>query len=251
MSAEINNKLPFGNLPRLLLAWVCTEAVRTGSREIILGKSLSEFMRKLDILSSDSSGTTGVRTRLRNQMNRLFHASVQLIYEDDVSKVGISSFVADRTEFGWNERKPAEPVLWESRIHLSEAFFNEIISHPVPLSMNILTALKRSPLGLDLYLLACLTHLRAEESSTAYVTATLPAARNAPVQVQRQIYRPELPPKCSPRVAEDQAGLAGVELHNGSGRLDPAFLEARDPSGTRSPAPRGIAPRFLPQEGAR
>ena len=55
MSAGINNKLPFGNLPRLLLAWVCIEAVRTGSREIILGKSLSEFMRKLDILSSTAA----------------------------------------------------------------------------------------------------------------------------------------------------------------------------------------------------
>ena len=30
MTAGLNNKLPFGNLPRLLLAWVCTEAVRTG-----------------------------------------------------------------------------------------------------------------------------------------------------------------------------------------------------------------------------
>ena len=152
MSAGINNKLPFGNLPRLILVWVSTEAVRTGSREIVLGKSLSEFMRKLDILSSDSGGTTGVRTRLRNQMNRLFHASVQLIYEDDVSKAGISSFVADRTEFWWNERKPDEPVLWESKIHLSEPFFNEIIRHPVPLDMNILKALKRCSLGLDLYL---------------------------------------------------------------------------------------------------
>ena len=33
MSAGINNKLPYGNFPRLLLAWVCTEAVRTQSRE--------------------------------------------------------------------------------------------------------------------------------------------------------------------------------------------------------------------------
>ena len=33
-----------------------------------------------------------------------------------------------------------------------KAFFNEIINHPVPLDMNTLTALKRSPLGLDLYL---------------------------------------------------------------------------------------------------
>ena len=39
-------KLPFGNLPRLLLAWVCTEAVRTQNRELALGKSpTSEFMR--------------------------------------------------------------------------------------------------------------------------------------------------------------------------------------------------------------
>ena len=30
MSVARLNKLPYGNLPRLLLAWVCTEAVRTG-----------------------------------------------------------------------------------------------------------------------------------------------------------------------------------------------------------------------------
>ena len=41
MIAGGDNKLPFGNLPRLLLAWVCTEAVRTQSRELILGSSLS------------------------------------------------------------------------------------------------------------------------------------------------------------------------------------------------------------------
>ena len=45
-------KLPFGNLPRLLLAWVCTEAVQTQSRVLVLGGSVAEFMRKLDIYSS-------------------------------------------------------------------------------------------------------------------------------------------------------------------------------------------------------
>ena len=33
-------KLPYGNIPRLLLAWVCTEAVRTQSRTLVLGRSL-------------------------------------------------------------------------------------------------------------------------------------------------------------------------------------------------------------------
>ena len=148
MNAGGLHKLPFGNLPRLLLAWVCSEAVRTQSRVLILGKSLSEFMRALGIYSSH--GRT--QTRLRNQMDRLFHASVELNYEDKHGKQFIASRVVDRGEFWWNERKPDQPSLWDSEIRLGEDFFNEIISHPVPIDMNTLTALKRSPLGLDLYL---------------------------------------------------------------------------------------------------
>ena len=68
MVAGADNKLPFGNLPRLILAWVSTEAVRTQSPVLSLGKSLSDFMRSLGVY--DSSGET--QTRLRNQMKRLF-----------------------------------------------------------------------------------------------------------------------------------------------------------------------------------
>ena len=45
----------------------------TFSNGVVLGKSLSEFMGKLGM---DSVG--GARTRLRNQMRRLFNAHVQL-----------------------------------------------------------------------------------------------------------------------------------------------------------------------------
>ena len=148
MVAGGGNKLPYGNLPRLILAWVSTEAVRTQSRELVLGKSLSEFMRTLGIYNSGGNP----QTRLRNQMRRLFHCTVSLIYEDERGAASASSLVADRTEFWWNERKPDEPSLWESKIRLGEDFFNEIINHPVPLDMNTLTALKRCSLGLDLYL---------------------------------------------------------------------------------------------------
>ena len=33
--------------------------------------------------------------------------------------------IADRTEFWWNERKPEERTLWQSKIELSEKFFKE------------------------------------------------------------------------------------------------------------------------------
>ena len=72
MTAGGGCKLPFGNFPRLLLAWVSTEAVRTQSRELVLGRSLSEFMRKVGIYSTSGDK----HTRLRNQMRRLFGCTV-------------------------------------------------------------------------------------------------------------------------------------------------------------------------------
>ena len=151
MTAGVNNKLPYGNLPRLLLAWVSTEAVRTQRRELVLGRSLSEFMRKLG-LESEGGGAWGARTRLRNQMERLFRSTVSLVYENERGSASISSLVADRTEFWWNLKRPDEPVLWDSKVKLGEEFFQEIIRYPIPLNMNILKALKRSSLGLDLYM---------------------------------------------------------------------------------------------------
>ena len=151
MTAIGENKLPFGNLPRLLLAWVSTEAVRTQSRELVLGASLSEFMRTLGVYSS-SGGRGGVQTRLRNQMKRLFNAHIQLLYQDRNGEATVNAVIADRTELWWTTKRPDVPSLWKSKIYLGEAFFNEIINHPLPIDMNILKALKRSSLGLDLYL---------------------------------------------------------------------------------------------------
>ena len=151
MTAGINNKLPYGNIPRLLLAWVCTEAVKTQSRELVLGRSLSEFMRGLGMQTSGGS-TRGDRARLRNQMRRLFRCQVDLVYADKHGDRSVASRIADRTELWWNLKHPDAPTLWDSKIELGEKFFNEIIHHPVPLDMNILKALKRSSLGLDLYL---------------------------------------------------------------------------------------------------
>jgi len=79
MIAGGENKLPFGNLPRLLLAWVCTEAKSNNDRnpddpekrKLYLGRSLSAFMQQLGI-QSDSGGERGDRTRLRKQIDRLF-----------------------------------------------------------------------------------------------------------------------------------------------------------------------------------
>ena len=130
MTAGVNNKLPYGNLPRLLLAWVCTEAVRTQRRELILGDSLSAFMRSVGVYNSGGA----VRSRLQEQMRRLFNSYVQLVYEH--GEVSVNSLVADGQNFGGTRSKrPDESTLWDSKIELSEKFLNEIIRHPVPIDM--------------------------------------------------------------------------------------------------------------------
>lgn len=151
MIAGGKNKLPFGILPRLLLAWVCTEAVRTQSRELHLGHSLSEFMRELGMLSS-SGGKRSDRTRLKTQIDRLFACNVELIYETKGYKKAVSSLIADERELWWDYKTPDQDTLWQSWIRLGEKLFREIIEHPVPLDMRILKAMRRSPLGLDLYM---------------------------------------------------------------------------------------------------
>jgi hypothetical protein len=68
--------LPFGTVPRLLLAWICTEAVKTKSPLLGLGKSQNEFLRKL-----------GMRTdgrdcqRLRAQSLKLFSSMLSITYQ--------------------------------------------------------------------------------------------------------------------------------------------------------------------------
>ncbi len=40
---------PYGSIPRLLMFWLTTEALRTGGRKIVLGNSLVEFMTQLGL----------------------------------------------------------------------------------------------------------------------------------------------------------------------------------------------------------
>ena len=84
-------------------------------------------------------------------MKRLFRCQIELIHTHEHGERSVASRIADSTELWWSERKPDERSLWESKVELGEKFFQEIIAHPIPLDLHTLKALKRSPLGLDLY----------------------------------------------------------------------------------------------------
>lgn len=157
--------LPYGSVPRLLLAWLTTEAVRTKSREIVLGETLSGFMRELDLVPT--GGRWGSITRLKDQTKRLFSSTVTAIYEDP-TKTGIIGYrLADQAILWWDAKRPDQAALWQSSVLLTDPFFREITERPVPIDMRALKALKRSPLALDLY--AWLTYRMSYLHKTAEI----------------------------------------------------------------------------------
>lgn len=148
--------LPYGSMPRLVLAWMGTEAVRTQERKLVLGDNMTAFMRQLGLESY--GGRWGTITRLKEQTRRLLNCGITCSYtreHDNASNEGDTKMlVADATDMWWpanSKTAPNQSSLFKSTVTLSERFFNEIIAHPIPVDMRVLKQLKRSPMALDIY----------------------------------------------------------------------------------------------------
>jgi Plasmid encoded RepA protein len=141
--------LPYGSIPRLLLSWISTEAVRTKDRNLILGKTLSSFMSELDLIPT--GGRWGTITRLKEQMKRLFVSSISCTYDNGNHWAIQNITPVSKANVWWNPKQPDQVTLFESTLTLNEDFFKEIINNPVPIDMRVLKALKRSPLAIDIY----------------------------------------------------------------------------------------------------
>jgi hypothetical protein len=158
---------PYGTIPRLLMYWMTTEAVRTKSPRLVLGDSLAAFMEELG-LDSRGGGARSDRARLEQQMRRLFAARISFegtIQEEDMGAEVVEYMpIARRTVFWWNQKDPGQKTLWESYVELDSEFFRAITANPVPVDLRALRAIKRSPLALDLYSLLTYQAFRSSKS---------------------------------------------------------------------------------------
>jgi hypothetical protein len=141
--------LPYGALPRLIMAWMTGEVVRTKNRELVLGDSLSAFMRELHLLPT--GGRWGSITRIKNQMNRLLACSVTCTYDNGVNFALKHITPVENAVLWWDPKDPEQKSLWESTLTLSERFFEEVTASPVPVNMRTLEALRGSSMNLDIY----------------------------------------------------------------------------------------------------
>jgi len=141
--------LPYGSVPRLVLAWLATEAVKTKSRELVLGDTMSAFMWELGLIPS--GGRWGTITSLKEQSRRLFGAVIQCSYSTKDQDALQNYLIADSANLWWTPKAPDQQSLFNSQVTLSDNFYREITDHPVPIDMRAMRSLKRSPLALDIY----------------------------------------------------------------------------------------------------
>jgi len=142
---------PYGSIPRLLLAWISTQAVTERKRDILMGRNLTDFMGKIGY-SNVSGGQYGSITRLKDQTTRLLMASIQ-VQENGTRDRDETSFMkldlVDGAIYTSDMTHPRDP--FGTIITLKEDFYRRLIENPVPLDFRALQFLKASPLALDLY----------------------------------------------------------------------------------------------------
>ena len=139
--------LPYGAYPRLILAYLVTQAVKTQDPTIYLGKSFSHFLGLIGIQRGGKQ-----YKQLHKQLERTLSASFAWTYRTDKQWSRVNIQVSHDAQLWWDEKQPNQQSLWESYIELNLNFFNEIMRNAVPLDLRVLATLKNSPLGLDLYM---------------------------------------------------------------------------------------------------
>ncbi len=146
---------PFGVIPRLLLTWMATEAVRTKDRQLFLGPSLSSFLKRLGL--ARQGGKRGDLTRLRDQVQRLAGSRLTVLDERDLDGRRHSKMESVQVATGWElwlSPNDEQQTLWPSSVTLSTEFYQSILAAPIPINLDHLAALRAlrgSGLSIDIY----------------------------------------------------------------------------------------------------
>lgn len=141
----VDQPLPYGAKPRLVLIHLCSEAVRTKSPTVEVGQSAREFLRRLCL---DESGREF--GRFRAQMEALAACRMTIGFSTTDKDVTISTQPISKFE-AWVQHDDKSLGLWPGTMTLSGEFFATLSEHAVPLDGRAIHALQKSALQLDVY----------------------------------------------------------------------------------------------------
>jgi hypothetical protein len=141
--------VPFGSYPRVILIYIMSEAVRTGSRDVYLGGSFAEWLRRLGYEKA-THGSRGTASLLRGQLERLLACEWMIRWDDNASDDAAFAVkeVKLSNEYAGLKSKDGQFI---KEIRLADVFFEHLREHAVPLNEAAIRELKNNPTALDLY----------------------------------------------------------------------------------------------------
>ncbi|MBP0447794.1 plasmid replication initiator [Roseomonas sp. SSH11] len=144
-SAPVPIGVPYGSRARLIMLYLQTEAIRTNSREVELGKSLRSWLAKMDI----AWGGKTVKD-VREQAERISHCSLSFQINQGGRGALLNQHIVDTALF-LDSDDGAQGSLFLEKAKLSESFFEQLKRHPVPLQEAAIRRLNASSMALDIY----------------------------------------------------------------------------------------------------
>jgi len=149
VSAEwVRQPLPFGGKPRALLAYISTQAKLTGSPEVEIGRSFTDFVR---LMSNEASGgAKGSLGLWKRQLMALAASSMRIGFAGDGATRVKKIEITDEIEV-WFATEPNQTSIFPSVVRLSPQYFELLREHAMPVDMRALRALQGDPLAFDIY----------------------------------------------------------------------------------------------------
>ena len=137
--------VPYGSRARLIMLYLQTEALRTNSREIELGKSLRNWLSRLGIPIGGKS-----LKDVREQAERISRCRLTF-HVQAAGRAGLVNQNIMDTAMFVDGADPAQGSLFLETAKLSETFYEQLRKHPVPLEEAAIRAINNNSMALDLY----------------------------------------------------------------------------------------------------
>ncbi len=141
--------VPYGARARMILLYLQTEAVKTRSREVELGRSMNDWLKRMGLTWGGETGRA-----LREQAHRIAACNLRFEWEGDAGS-GYTKGGFVQSGFRFHDRPQQDDrqaSLWEDRVVLDPIFFDALCKHPVPLREVALRELADRSLSLDIYI---------------------------------------------------------------------------------------------------
>jgi hypothetical protein len=140
--------VPYGARARMILLYLQTQAIRTGSREVELGRSMRDWLGRMGLSWGGETGKA-----LREQAARIAACSLKFFWEGEESDGWAKGgFVRSGLRFHHRGEDERQADMWEDRVVLDEVFYEALRKHPVPLREAALRELSDRSASLDLYI---------------------------------------------------------------------------------------------------